>query len=664
MKPLRSIPQSLGRLPRAARWTGLIIAAFALGYLLRGGGPQPPAGTSAEATHDAHAQAAIASVWTCSMHPQIRQPEAGRCPICGMDLIPVEEPPTAAHGAADLTLSEYARQLAGVAVAPVERRFVETEIRMVGKIGYDETRLAYITARVPGRLDRLFVDYTGVPVRKGDHLVSLYSPELLSAQQELIQAARAARSADERTAGSGPVATAGARLLLEATREKLRLWGLTAEQVSEIERSRVASDHLTIYAPLAGIVIGKDAVEGMYVQTGTRIYTIADLSHLWVRLDAYESDLTWLRYGQEVRFDVVAYPGETFSGRIAFIDPVLDARTRTVKVRVNVPNQDGRLKPEMFLHATVRSRVTADGRVMEPDLVGKWICPMHPEVVAETSGDCEICGMPLARSESLGYVSAGAGNAEAPLVIPASAPLITGQRAVVYIERPDAPGTYEGREIRLGPRAGDHYIVSEGLDEGELVVVSGSFKIDSAVQILARPSMMNPAGAAPSSAQQHAVPVAFGRDLALLLEHYFEIHRGLSLDSLAVARSAARRFAAKLEVVAAASLEEPARSLWTRERPALVAGAASVASTTTIQEAREQFEPLSAAMITLTERLAKDAGTSVLRFHCPMAFDGRGADWLQDHAGVENPYYGAIMYRCGTQTGILAEPQSASGSER
>jgi Cu(I)/Ag(I) efflux system membrane fusion protein len=320
-------------------------------------------------------------------------------------------------------------------------------------------------------------------------MVYLYSPELLSAQAELIQAAKSAAKVRE---GSSELINRSIVATLEAAREKMRLLGLTAEQISEIERSGKPEDHITIYSPIGGVVIHKNAIEGMYVETGTRIYTIADLSRVWVKLDAYESDMNWVRYGQEVEFETEAYPGEVFKGVISFIDPMLDAKTRTVKLRVNVENTKGKLKPEMFVRARVRAQVAEGGRVMDEAMAGKWICPMHPDVVKETAGACDICGMDLVTTESLGYVKAGVEKG-APLVIPASAALITGERAVVYVKVPDVEKpTYQGREVVLGPRAGNYYIVKSGLSEGEIVVTKGNFKIDSALQIQAKPSMMNP----------------------------------------------------------------------------------------------------------------------------------------------------------------------------
>jgi Cu(I)/Ag(I) efflux system membrane fusion protein len=367
-------------------------------------------------------------IWICSMHPQIRQNHPGQCPICAMDLIPVVSGATTMDtGPRELVLSEAAQKLAEIETSPVERRSVSAEIQLTGKVQFDETRLAYIAPRVAGRIDRLYANFTGVSVREGDPLADLYSPELFSAQQELLTAKT----------------LSGADSLLNATRERLRLWGLTAEQIAGIEQSGQVKDHVTFYSPISGVVVGLDAREGMYVEAGMRIFTLADLSQVWVQLDAYESDLALLRDGQDVVLRAEAYPGESFKGTIAFIEPVLDPMTRTVKVRVAVPNPDGRLKPEMFVHATVQAKVA------------------------------EV-------------------DSALPLVIPASAPLVTGKRAVVYVAVPERAGAFEGRDVVLGPRAGDSYVVISGLKEGEQVVTRGGFKIDSSLQIQGKPSMMNP----------------------------------------------------------------------------------------------------------------------------------------------------------------------------
>ncbi|MFC1479727.1 efflux RND transporter periplasmic adaptor subunit [Planctomycetota bacterium] len=472
----------------------IFIIGMTAGYILFSGPSEK------HTDHKTADDAGSATEYICSMHPQIRQAGPGDCPICGMDLIPVKKESEEELGPREVKLSKHARILAGIMTAQVKRAFVPVEVRMTGKISFDETRLAYITARMDGRIDRMFVNYTGIPVKKGDHMVYFYSPALMTAQEELLQALKSARS------NSSGILNAEWKSTLEAARTKLKLWGITKKQIKEIEKKQKPQAYMTIYTSLGGIVIGKHVEEGAYVKTGTRIYTIADLSRVWVFLEAYESDLKWLKYGQPVEFTAEALPGEEFKGRISFIDPVLDGKTRTVKVRVVVDNGAGKLKPGMFVRGLVKATVTAEGAIVERDLAGKWISPMHPEVIKDKPGQCDVCQMDLVRAETLGYVKPGE-KATPPLIIPASAPLITGKRAIVYVKHETDTGRFEGREVVLGPRAGDFYVVAKGLDEGEEVVIQGSFKIDSALQIQAKPSMMSPV----KKTRQTACPIMGGK---------------------------------------------------------------------------------------------------------------------------------------------------------
>ena len=649
-------------------WVLQALVLLVIGYALAASGNRPsPGDEQAKAEPPPARQAADVQLWTCSMHPQIRQPAAGDCPICGMDLIPVAK---TSGGLRTLTISPEARALMNIETAPVERRYVRHTIRMVGKVDYDETKVGYITAWVSGRLDNLYADFTGIRVNKGDHMVYIYSEQLYAAQEELTQALKFQRDRPPGTTRTG----IGEVNLVESARQKLRLLGLKEEQIKEIEQQDEPSTHLTIYAPVSGIVIEKLRQEGERVKLGGRIYTIADLDLLWVHLDAYESDLPWIRYGQDVTVTTEAYPGEEFHGRIAFIQPVLNDKTRTVKVRVNVPNVDGKLKPEMFVHATVRPQVAAGGRVMDPSLAGKWISPMHPEIVKDEPGTCDICGMPLVRAESLGYVTPKADGEEPPLVIPYLAVLPTGTRAVVYVELPlmhsaaepalqtlsavvkggkldkiheafaeygrmldrpyDQPGTryakrlwsdfadrlgrhalagqraetveqarrqlgqleavmsevreefappgqptFEGREIVLGPRAGDFYLVRHGLEQGELVVRQGNFKIDAEVQIQAKPSMMSPEGGGgaghdhggdgpkKADADEHAghevtLPAEFQQDIRELHGVYQEVTEAVEMGDLGRITSAFERFDRSLSEVDGNQLTGHPRMVW------------------------------------------------------------------------------------------------------
>jgi len=625
----------------AYRWPVVIvvIVVFIIGLLIGGGSGDEVSHAGHEHGTESQAKTAKEQIWTCSMHPQIRQPKPGKCPICFMDLVPVESSAEEELGPRQLKLTPTAMKLAEVQTAPVERRFAAAEIRMKGKVVYDETQLRNITARVPGRIDRMYVDYTGIQVRNGDHLVSLYSPELITAQQELLQSLSGYKKF-----GSG-------RSLAAAARDKLGLWGLTKEQIKAIEKRGKPLDHLTIYSPMKGIVIHKQAVEGMYVKTGSPFYTIADLSRVWVKLDAYESDLSWIRYGQTVEFETEAYPGETFAGKIAFIDPVLNAKTRTVKVRLNVPNPEYKLKPEMFVRAVVRSKLSVSGKVMDPELAGKWISPMHPEIVKDGPGTCDVCGMPLVKAEDLGFIAVSTANREAPLVVPASAPLITGKRAVVYIAVAGKEGVFEGREIVLGPRAGDYYLVKEGLQKGDKVVVNGAFKIDSDLQIQAKPSMMSIVHETHEKHEKQKkreiseISNAFRESIDTVADAYFNIQHALSSDSLEEAKKSSEKLLEKLAAVDMNLLTGNAHMEWMKQEKILKETGQKLTKADDIEAARVQLEILTDPMTAVIKTFGSKK-TPVYRFHCPMAFDNKGAYWLQNNKETRNPYFGASMLLC------------------
>ncbi|NQT87809.1 DUF3347 domain-containing protein, partial [bacterium] len=410
---------------------------------------------------------------------------------------------------------------------------------------------------------------------------------------------------------------------------------------------------LTIYSPGAGIIIHRNAQDGMYVQTGTKIYTLADLRQVWVKLDAYESDIQWLRYGQTVTFTTQAYPGETFEGTIAFIDPVLNAKTRTVKVRVNVSNKDGRLKPEMFVQGTVASQVATGGRVMAPDLAGKWMCPMHPEVLQDKAGQCPVCKMPLAKTESLGYVPINGVEDAQPLVIPVTAPLITGTRAVVYVQDTKAKlPTFVGREIVLGPRATDYYIVRHGLEEGELVVTRGAFKIDSALQIQAKPSMMTATGGgsgggghhhggAPKAGKTMAPMAMLPKSLLIQLRGVLAAHmavRGaLDAKDLDAVRSGYQELGAALGKVSGDGLEEEPKKLW-NELAMLIKNDSVVGSDVKdLETAKVEVAKLGADVARLHDELGvpRAASHQMERFEAPAPFRAQLQKIVDDYLTLQ-----------------------------
>jgi membrane fusion protein, copper/silver efflux system len=367
------------------------------------------------------------TIWTCSMHPQIKMDNPGKCPICGMDLSPLANnisttvaDPSAIH------LSKEAAQLANVLTSVVTRQVPVKEVRLYGKVQADERLKQSQAAHFPGRIEQLFVNFTGQSVVRGQVLAVIYSPELITAQQELLETVRTKQLQPE---------------LYEATREKLRQLKLTDEQIEKIENSGVITNDFEVVTNTSGIVTERLVNTGDHVSSGTVLFEISDLSNVWIMFDAYESDLEYLHVGEKISFSIQAFPGIDFNGTIAFIDPVIDPVTRVAKVRVEMGNQSGKLKPEMF---------------------------------------------------ATGIVSSTLKDYTSNLVIPKSAVLWTGKRSVVYVKQPgtDEP-VFMYREVELGPMLGESYLIIKGLSEEEEIVTSGTFSIDAAAQLEGKPSMMN-----------------------------------------------------------------------------------------------------------------------------------------------------------------------------
>ncbi|MFG0257736.1 MAG: efflux RND transporter periplasmic adaptor subunit [Phycisphaerales bacterium JB043] len=628
----------------------LITVALVIGYRLGRAIPKPEPQI---ALTDGDARVGEQPMYTCSMHPSVRLPDPNaKCPICFMDLIPV-----AGHSGESselrVVMSESAVAMSRIETAPVARFFPVAETRLYGKVTYDETSVARLTAYFPGRIERLFANFVGIHVAEGDHIAEVYSPDLLAAFEELYQAAQS--SGD--SADMSEIVRDATRNTLAAARDKLRLYGLTPEQITAVERGEHDSDSLTVYAPIGGIVTHITVREGDYIDEGTPIATVANLSRLWLDLEAYESQLPLLHWGQRVSFTVEAHPGEVFEGRISFIEPIIDEQMRTAAVRVAVDNSGARLKPGMFASAVVEPRMAEGGAIVSDELAGRWVSPMHPTIVKDAPGECDICGMELVSAEALGVVSDPSTYQE-PLVVPRSAVLFTGARSVVYVAVPDAEKpTYEGREVLLGPRAGEFYLVREGLREGELVVVNGAFRIDSAMQIAAKPSMMSPGGGSTDAHAGHGAPRGventqparagvsdtFVRGLDPVYAAYLDAQEALASDDLGRFVQAASDLKTAIGSVEETGLVgEPLASWRDAESHLRIED-----PVTDIELARARFESMSNAVIALQKRFGHSADETWHVAYCPMAFNDTGAEWLQRGTQINNPYFGASMLHCG-----------------
>lgn len=512
-----------------------VLAAVGGYWLGRGDGHRPPPTEGAPA---GAAPAPAKQAYTCSMHPQVRLDQPGDCPICEMPLIPAASATAGAAGEAPtLQLSEHALAMASVETVAIESRPLARELRAVGRIEYNESSLATITPRVDGYAERLFVNFTGVEIRQGDHLAEVYSPELLVAQQELLIALQAGSAGEA---------------LVNVAKTRLRLLGLTDEQIARLVDQKQTTERVTLYSPISGTVIEKAIVEKASFKAGDILYRIANLDSVWVYLEVYEYDLPWIRYGQTVRLSAEAIPGRTFEGLVTFVQPIVNDQSRTVRIPVHIDNKDHALKPGMFVTASIEASLTAEGRAAPTGVEGKYTCPMHPQVLSVTDGECPICEMSLEQIpgdpvEVHGDASAHVAHAhahEAPpgetpslatkyscpmkcegektydqpgrcpvctmklkevpaeasasgstggvLAVPVAAVLDSGTRRIVYVER--ARGLFEPRELTLGPRAGAYYPVLSGVSAGERVVTRGNFLIDSQFQVTGHPSLFYPGG--------------------------------------------------------------------------------------------------------------------------------------------------------------------------
>jgi len=412
-----------------------LIIGLLLGWLLfhHSGKSNKQAGQVTETTKS--------TIWTCAMHPQIRMTEPGKCPICGMNLIPLEQNGTTSVDPDAIHMNKDAVQLANVLTTIVSKHKPVKEIRLYGKVQADERLFQSQTAHVPGRIERLNINFTGESVVKGQVLAEIYSPELITAQQELLETVKTKQLQPE---------------LYEASKEKLRQWKLTDDQISKIETSGVVQNNFDVLSNTSGTVTARRVNNGDHVSVGTVLFDIADLSKVWIMFDAYESDLQFLHVGEKLSFNLQALPGTDFTGKIIFIDPVIDPVTRVAKVRVETGNQAGKLKPEMFATGIVFSALT------------------------EYTDD---------------------------VVIPKSAVLWTGKRSVVYVKQPDSEEpVFKIREVELGPMLGESYVIMSGLSEGEEIVTSGTFSVDAAAQLEGKPSMMNPTGGKTSSMPGMVMP--------------------------------------------------------------------------------------------------------------------------------------------------------------
>jgi Cu(I)/Ag(I) efflux system membrane fusion protein len=453
----------------------------------------------------------------CPMHPQVVRAEPGSCPICGMPLArrkKGEREKLPEGVTARVQLAPLRIRQAGITTAEVAYSPLTETLTTVGSVEFDERRLAHIASRLPGmaRVEKLYVNFTGVNVTAGQTLAELYSPELYQAIQELLLARRSAAGAG----ASRPPSALGRSLLgdpEELTRlasEKLKLWGIAQTQIDAILNQGKADFKIPIVAPIGGHVLKKNIVEGQFVQEGQAMFEIADLGTVWVKARIFEDEVGLVHRGQAVEATVGAFPGRVFPGKLDFVFPRLDPATRTVEVRYDLDNSGLRLLPGMFATVTLKTPVAQThllaalraaertvlrtGLTAQPTAAQQQVCPvthatlgsMGDPVTLDIEGRkvwlCFNACAPKLKASPVRYLGRLASAPEgAVLTVPESAVIDTGKDKIVYVEA--EPGVFEGRRVVLGPRSGDLFPVLEGLAPGEKVAKTGAFLIDAESRI-------------------------------------------------------------------------------------------------------------------------------------------------------------------------------------
>ena len=585
------------RARRSAFVKALIFISFGIlvGWMLF----HTPGSTVTTEGHDHEKETTQPEIWTCSMHPQFQLPDPGKCPICAMDLIPLIKGGEVSDPGA-IKLSVEALALANVHTSVVGKAKPVRKVRLYGTIQPDERLMQSQPSHIPGRIEQLLVNFTGEQVKKGQPLATIYSPELINAQQDLLEAMK---MKDVQPA------------ILEAARERLRQWKLSSDQIASIEQSGTVTTEFPVLAGTSGIVMGRRVNVGDYVNRGTVLFDITDLSKLWVLFDAYEQDIAFIRIGDKITYTLQAMPGKRFEGRVTFVDPFVDQMTRVAKVRVEVSNSNGALKPAMFVTGLIEARLDEYRNNM---------------------------------------------------VIPRSAVLWTGKRSVVYVKLPEEEEpAFRLREITLGPKLGNSYVVVDGLEEGEEIVTDGTFSVDAAAQLEGKPSMMNPSGGKVSTGHDHGAMIAEGTSSTMEMEsekvkvdqrftkqfksvydHYLQMSDAfVDSDPDKVTQQSAYVLEA-LKKTEMKYLKGAAHDIWMKQLPALEKALDKIRSSDDLEVQREAYAGFNLAFYKVLKAFGLEGDTAYYQY-CPMALGDKGAYWFSDQKEIRNPYFGDAMLKCG-----------------
>lgn len=529
-------------------------------------------------------------IWTCSMHPQIRQNEPGSCPICGMDLVPLANNSNTNSNPNVFEMTEEAVQLANIQTIIVgeDNNVASGALKLNGKIQVNETAAASLVTHLPGRIEKLYVSSKGEKINIGDKIASIYSPELVAAQRELIEAKKLDAISPE---------------ILQAAKNKLKNWKVDDNFINQLLANEKIVENFTIYSKQSGVVMEKNVTVGDYVKLGDVLFNLQNLEKLWVLFDVYESDLAKISLGSEITFSTPSLSNKDFTAKITFIDPLINATTRVATIRAELNNYNRTLKPEMFVSGTIKNKI---------------------------------------HSSSSSIVR-----------IPQSAILYTGERSVVYVKVPltNIP-SYEFKEISLGEKSGTSYEVIEGLENGEEVVVNGAFFIDASAQLNNQASMMNRVVKIDGNESDqlpdytNETPEEFKAQLVELTSFYLSLKDALVSSDFALATKRGELFNSKNTKIDMLLLEGDAHNFWMIQNKALDSHSLELMSAKDIENQRDQFYYISQSLIKTIKVFGVNEGEFYIQ-HCPMANQDQGADWISQDLSIRNPYFGDAMLSCG-----------------
>lgn len=558
-------------------YIGILIFGLILGYLFFGSDSGEASGD-----HD-HETSEAESMWTCSMHPQIMQPEPGDCPICGMDLIPAENS-SEGLAANQFSLTDNAMKLANIQTTIVGKGTgLEGKVSLSGKIEINEDKKAVMPAHFNGRIEKLYVNTVGDRVNRGQIVASVYSPELVAAQQELITAAKLKNSQPQ---------------LYNAVRKKFNNWMISDAMLDEIVQTGNVRTNWPVHSNVTGTITEIMVEEGSHIQDAMPILKVSNLGTVWAVFDAYESQISNLEEGQTLDITVNALQNEKLSGKISFIDPILDTDSRTVEVRVILNNESNKLKPGMFVEAEV---------------------DVEQAVKTET------------------------------LEVPKTAVMWTGERSLVYVKTSSTEPVFEMREVVLGNSSGETYQVLSGLESGTEIVTNGTFTVDAAAQLQGKNSMMNGGSKANSVAGMNMeLSAKFESQFEKSLDTYFELKNALVASDEKKAASLASELREELENIESGASDK----MLTVHSEKILELLTAISKSTDLENQRDHFRILSEQIIAITRNF-KNFKNELYVQHCPMANSNQGADWLSQSKEVRNPYYGEAMLSCGEVTEIL-----------